>query len=120
MHCPYCGKRAILTDSKEVYGRSYGMIYLCRPCNAYVGVHPGTHNPLGTLANAELRQARQRAHAAFDPIWRNGGLTRKQAYTWMAQTLGITKEKAHIAKFTVKQCNDLTQAVAENASIRLE
>ena len=56
--CPYCGERAVYTNSKEVYGRSYGMIYLCRPCDAYVGVHDGTAKPLGRLANAELRAAK--------------------------------------------------------------
>ena len=48
--CPYCGAVSILTDSKVVYGKSYGMIYLCRnypKCDAYVGVHKRTNEPLG-------------------------------------------------------------------------
>jgi hypothetical protein len=55
--CPYCGQPAIYVDSAAVYRiGSYGMIYLCRPCQAWVGVHPGTDQPLGRLANAELRR----------------------------------------------------------------
>lgn len=41
--CPYCGRVAKYVDSSVIYyGHSYGMAYLCRPCNAYVGVHHGT------------------------------------------------------------------------------
>lgn len=54
--CPYCGRVAKYVDSSVIYyGHSYGMAYLCRPCNAYVGVHSGTDRPKGSLANAELR-----------------------------------------------------------------
>lgn len=28
--CPYCGKPTEYVDSSIIYGRSYGMIYLCR------------------------------------------------------------------------------------------
>ena len=40
--CPYCGNRTEYVDSSVIYGRSYGMIYLCWDCMAYVGVHKGT------------------------------------------------------------------------------
>lgn len=33
--CPYCQSPARLADSAEIYGRSYGPIYLCKPCDAY-------------------------------------------------------------------------------------
>ena len=37
--CPYCGKESELIDSTEIYnGKSYGKMYICRPCDAYVGV----------------------------------------------------------------------------------
>ena len=42
VYCPYCGQQAEYVDSKVIYGRSYGMAYLCRNCDAYVGVHRGT------------------------------------------------------------------------------
>ena len=60
--CPYCGKPTEYVDSSIIYGRSYGMIYLCRDCRAYVGVHKGTDQALGRLANAELREAKKEAH----------------------------------------------------------
>lgn len=50
VYCDYCGRQAEYVDSKVVYGKSYGMMYLCRNCMAYVGVHKGTDKPLGRLA----------------------------------------------------------------------
>jgi hypothetical protein len=40
------------------------MIYLCVPCDAYVGTHKNSkdHKPLGFLANRGLREARKAAH----------------------------------------------------------
>ena len=32
VYCPYCGRQAEYVDSKVIYGRSYGMAYLCRKC----------------------------------------------------------------------------------------
>ena len=69
--CPYCGSRARLVDSTAIYGRSYGMTWVCErypSCGAYVGCHPGTTTPLGRLADKKLRAAKKAAHAAFDPL----------------------------------------------------
>jgi hypothetical protein len=110
--CPYCGAEAVLVDSEEVYGRSYGLIYLCRPCRAWVGVHKGTEMPLGRLANKELREWKIAAHAAFDPLWQakmrrdncSKGQARKAAYTWLAEKLGIPLRKCHIGMFDIDLC----------------
>ena len=89
--CPYCGRETELVDSAEIYGgRSYGMVYLCRPCNAYVGCHDGTTRAKGRLADAELREWKKRAHEAFDPIWQNRHMGRKEAYAWLSERLGMT------------------------------
>ena len=69
VYCDYCGRETEYVDSKVIYGKSYGKIYLCRNCMAYVGVHKGTDKPLGRLANAELRNWKKAAHAVFDPLW---------------------------------------------------
>ena len=41
VYCDYCGRETEYVDSKVIYGKSYGKIYLCRNCMAYVGVHKG-------------------------------------------------------------------------------
>lgn len=103
--CPYCGQQAALTDSKEVYRvRSYGMIYICRDCKAYVGCHKGTDIPLGRLADAKLRKAKMAAHKQFDPLWQSGRYTRTQAYTALARELGIEMSECHIGMFDDEQC----------------
>jgi len=102
--CDYCGRSAEYVDSKAVYGSSHGMIYLCRPCNAYVGVHKGTDQPKGRLANAELREYKKKAHSAFDPLWRYGGMTRRQAYQWLSGQMRIPEPEAHIGMFDVARC----------------
>ena len=108
--CGYCGGVAELTDSAEVYGgRSYGSIYICRPCQAWVGCHPNTLQPLGTLAKAELRQWRNHAHASFDVLWRYKGVKRQEAYAWLAEKLNLTKEECHIGLFTIEQCKRVVQ-----------
>lgn len=106
VYCDYCGRQAEYVDSKVVYGKSYGMMYLCRNCMAYVGVHKGTDKPLGRLANAELRYWKKRAHAVFDPLWQRGRFRghRNAAYGWLAQKMGLPVEQTHIGMFDVAQC----------------
>ncbi len=112
IYCDYCGRRAEYVDSKIVYGKSYGMIYLCRACMAYVGVHKGT-NTSGRLANAELRYWKKAAHAVFDPLWKYGRFRshRNAAYGWLAQKMGLPVEETHIGMFDVAQCRKAIQII---------
>ena len=105
--CPYCGSEAELVDSKIIYGRSYGMIYLCSnypACEALVGAHKQSLKPLGRLANAELRSLRKKAHRFFDPLWKSGRMPREKAYAWLGKQMGIPKKLTHIAYFDEEQC----------------
>ena len=102
--CPYCGKKPEYVDSSVVYGRSYGMIFLCAPCDAYVGIHKGTNSPKGRLANEELREWKKLAHAAFDPLWQKYGFSRHKAYKWLRLELEIPPENCHIGMFNCKMC----------------
>jgi hypothetical protein len=114
MKCPYCKRPAVCIDSKEIYGKSYGMLWICRPCDAYVGCHRGTKDALGTLANFALRRARNAAHAAFDPLWKKGHHDRGGAYALLADYMGIHSTQAHIALFDERQC----EKVVEFANLR--
>lgn len=106
--CPYCNKKTLLLDSKLVYGKSYGLIYYCG-CGAFVGVHKGTHKPLGTPARAELRQQRSKCHAMFDPVWKDGEMTRNAAYKWLASKMGISVRQCHIGMFNEMQCDQVIE-----------
>lgn len=127
--CPYCNSETDFKDSSVIYGKSYGMVYVCKKfpeCDAYVGVHQGTTKPLGRLANAELRKWKKAAHAHFDPLWkwklmerRSGkpgksgkpggshyrkGYARQSGYKWLASELGINRDDCHIGMFDVDMC----------------
>ena len=102
--CDYCGTPADFVDSSVVYhGHSFGMIYLCPRCGAYVGVHKGSDKPLGRLANSELRNWKKAAHAAFDPLWKYGPYRgrRNEAYRWLSEKMGTPIEFTHIGMFDV-------------------
>lgn len=106
--CPYCGGSSQYVDSAVIYGRSYGMIYLCAPCDAYVGVHHKTSkDALGRLANAELREWKKHAHGVFDKLWKERHMNRTKAYRWLSQQLGIKKAYCHIGMFDVKKCKEV-------------
>jgi hypothetical protein len=109
--CPYCNNPTQYTDSAVVYGRSYGMIYACLPCQAWVGVHKGTDRALGRLANSELRELKKAAHSWFDPLWRKKveqgfpkQKARGKAYKWLAQQMGIEPKDCHIGMFDENSC----------------
>jgi hypothetical protein len=113
--CPYCKQPSKLVDSKVVYGKSYGMIYLCQPCQAWVGVHKIERRrkfdegpkALGRLANAELREAKKEAHKYFDMIWKLKIMTRKEAYDWLSNILSVPRQFTHIGMFSIKTCKDV-------------
>lgn len=106
--CPYCQGPIQLVNNSEVYwGRSYGSwpyIYLCRPCDAYVGLHPDTDLPLGTMAGRSLREARKAGKNLFIQLSKQRRWSRNQAYTWLAEATGIPKKQCHWAWFDIQQC----------------
>ena len=115
--CPFCSSTVSLVDSAKVYRRSYGFIYLCDRyprCDARVGCHPGSDKPLGTLADRELRQWRSLAHRHFDPLWKSGIFTsRNAAYKWLAKAMGLPPAKTHVAMFDKRQCQKAIAIVSQ-------
>lgn len=112
--CPYCGSDAKLVDGEVIYGegRGHGPVWDCRPCDAYVGTHKvenKLHQPLGRLANRELRAWKQMAHNAFDPIWKDGYMNRTSAYKFLKTIMKLPEEHAHIGMFDVDQCKTLIE-----------
>ena len=115
--CPYCGRRTKYVDSSEIYGRSYGMIYLCRSCDAYVGVHQNSNVAKGRLANAELRSWKKKAHFLFDDLWKRKIIkercaksrARTAAYQWLSKQLGIDPKYCHIGFFDLEQCKNVVK-----------
>ncbi len=116
--CPYCGSDSKLVDSKEIYGTSYGMIYSCKPCKAYVGVHKGTTKSLGRLADWDLRYWKKRAHLYFDKIWQSDLMKRKDAYLWLSQQLELPKQYTHIGFFGIDTCKKVVELSKNKLKIK--
>jgi hypothetical protein len=128
--CPYCKGKTEFVNSEEVYKKNFGMIYLCGDCQAWVGVHEGTDQALGRLANAELREWKKKAHYWFDAVFANGFINRifpeyfegvsnrEKAYWWLAKSMHLPRPECHIGMFDVAQCEEVVricqQAFKEN------
>ena len=116
MECPYCSGPVKFLSSKEFYGKDYGTnVYVCFPCDAYVGTHGKGKTPLGTLANKRLRTLRMTAHSIFDPLWKgkHRKMGRGKAYGVMQALMNLPPEKAHIAMFDEEQCLMLISKLKE-------
>lgn len=103
-HCPFCGGAIIHTSNVHVYGKVYGngMIWKCEDCTASVGCHPDG-SPLGILANDKMKQLKIQCHKAFDPLWKEGKMKRKEAYRRLAKRLNIKQEYCHFGFFNEEQ-----------------
>lgn len=121
--CPYCQSEVEAVPNEEIYGKPFGdwpFAYLCQKeaCRAYVGMHPRTKIPLGTLANAITRQARTRAKEMFNDLWGPGKMSRTEAYGWLAQHLDITVGRCHFGWFDVKTCQRVMKLITDEKRSR--
>src|SRR3990167_2435618 len=118
--CPYCNREAKWVENKRIYRRNMGtsyMIYLCEDCDAYVGCHKNTTEPLGTLANKELRELRKKAHRLFDPIWQKKKMfkgmpvkgRRQKAYEYLEEKTGVK----HIAQSNEEDCIKIVELLKD-------
>lgn len=118
--CPNCGNPVELVNNSEIYGREYGdwpYAYRCvdhKGCDSYVGLHPHTDLPLGTLADSFERQVRKDNKAHFLALQKQNRWNRKQAYAWLATRMGIPLSQCHWGFFGVEQAS-LAGAICEEA-----
>lgn len=104
--CKYCFKETTFVNTV------FGHVYYCKPCEAWVGVHNGTTQSLGSVANKELREWRIKAHAHFDLLWIkkmkvekcSKTKARKAGYAWLAKKLNLEVNNTHISWFEVDMC----------------
>ena len=114
--CQRGGDTVEIVHHDDLYGRSYGdwpWAYRCKGCGSYVGMHPFTNIPLGTLATTEMREARKRCKSPFEALYKSGRLTRSDAYKRLAEKLGIEHEACHFGWFDVEMCLKAEQAARE-------
>lgn len=127
--CPYCKSVPRLVNGLAIYRGRPDLkelnFWQCEPCDAYVGCHKAGNGfgdgtrPMGTLANAELRAARNRAHAAFDPLWRSGEMGRRKAYAWLGDQLGLPVKRVHIAEFDLATCSRVVSVCRSRRTVTM-
>jgi ssDNA-binding Zn-finger/Zn-ribbon topoisomerase 1 len=112
--CPECGGSLILRPSR------FGLFYGCQnypECRATHGAHP-YGRPLGTPADKATKLARIAAHDVFDRLWKardgeRAPLTRKQAYGVLQKVMGMTRDEAHIGRFSAEQCREAEEKLTD-------
>jgi hypothetical protein len=108
LDCQYCGKQArliggeALFPDKAIYHKK--RFWYCKPCDAWVGCHPKSTKPLGTLANKKLRLFRIKTHERFDKLWKTELMSRDEAYSLLRRALNVSEEEGHIGMFGEDQC----------------
>ncbi|MBU9645122.1 zinc-finger-containing protein [Burkholderia gladioli] len=128
--CDYCGGKALLArfgDAAYPYRDEHGELWVCPPCDAWIGIFPRSrrHVPLGRLANAELRQAKSDLHAALEPLvaakMRRDGCNafeaRAKGIRWLATQLGQDPATT-IHGFDLETCRAAIALVREFLSNR--
>lgn len=105
--CSYCKRPAervtgkiLYPHKKELYKKIF---WRCSSCDASIGCKKDSDIPLGTLANAELRQLRMQAHHALDRIWKESLASRSYLYKLMSKDLN-NSEPLHIGFSNNEKC----------------
>lgn len=118
--CPYCkdfSKKVkgdhIYPHRKDLHQKSF---YCCDKCSAWVGCHPNTDKPLGRLADKKLRALKGKTHKYFDAIWKDGHMSRKDAYAWLADAMDISQDECHIGMFDEFDCQEAADLCYEKES----
>ena len=121
LHCPYCRAPVVRRRSRDLFGQSArdpdALYYVCAQyphCDAYVSAHRKSGLPMGTLADPALRRKRIQTHQVFDRIWKDGPLSKKQAYRWLQGALGLPESQAHIGCFSHYQCDRIIALCADH------
>lgn len=117
--CMHCGGACRLTNGQEVYPHRTDLypklFFVCDHCDAWVGCHDGTDQPLGHAANKATRNARSKLHdLRFDPLWKgqsDSKALRSASYRFLAKALGIEPHECHTGMFTIERCRDAWRAL---------
>lgn len=115
--CDSCGRDTVTyttynqwpdTSERAAWSRwGDNRLYGCSACGARVGVHKGTNNPLGYMADRETRTARRACKPVFieaTQVVFHGN--KNKAYAWLSKVMGLPPSKTHWAMFNATQCHE--------------
>ena len=105
IYCCKCNKdtQAILISGKEVYPHRSDLFSLpfwqCPNCLNFVGCHHETKNrtnPLGCIANQQIKGVRKHIHTILDPLWQGKKSRRGYLYKLISDEIGYEYHSAEI------------------------
>lgn len=106
--CPYCKSKTKVITELEVYKKVYSgkAIIACvnyPACDSYVGTH-SNGEPLGRLANQNLRLKKKKYKEAFNMLWENKYMSRADAYEELSEFLELDPALTHFGMFSEVTC----------------
>ena len=111
LRCPSCGQKLTLVTGKKLHPYTIEAwkkyFWMCCECLMWVGCHPNSKKPLGTVADYELRQLRIECHDLIDPLWKSRQIERRELYDKLSKFLQLPIEETHIGLFDKKTCKFL-------------
>ena len=121
----HCGSPAVLRSAEGLCRthRPGAMAYVCSRypvCDSYVMAHPGTLEPMGSLAGPKLRQLRYAAHREFNKLYQSGLMSKRDAYQWLAMTVQAPMAHAHIGHLGEYYCQVVIDESRKLLQERLE
>jgi len=120
IHCCECNKKveARLTDGEEIYPNRRDLsvlpFWVCDECKGYVGCHHKTKNrtnPLGCIANQEMRKARIEIHKILDPLWKGDKPKRKSIYSKITSHIGWKYHTSQIR--TIEEAREIYRFIRD-------
>jgi hypothetical protein len=105
LYCCECERKIqpIFITGETVYPNRNDLYHLpfwqCTTCFNFVGCHHKTTNPtnpLGSIPNKEIKEARKEIHKILDPLWKNGSFNRKKLYRIISDKIGWKYHTAQI------------------------
>lgn len=117
--CECCAVvQARLTNAEEIYPHREDLkdipFWICNECKNYVGCHHKTANstkPLGNIPTKALRNARNKIHKIFDPIWKEKKMSRSSLYFLISERLGYVYHTAYLT--TIEEARKVYRIILE-------
>lgn len=106
---PGCDGLLRIRFSHKLNRRFYG----CERWPKCSGILPANDDgtPSGRPRTRALQGSRNRAHGAFDTLWKGGHTKRADSYAWLAEVMAIDRMDAHMFRMDEQQCQQVIELV---------
>ena len=114
--CCLCDNEGIVISGKDLYGHrpdlwSLKMFQCPTHKDCYVGAHKSSGEPLGIMADRNLRELKMLAHSLFDPFWKSKKVKRYRLYSKLASEMGIDINECHFGYFKEDELKEAIEII---------